>query len=118
MKNNGFTLIELLAVIIILAVIITITVVSLGAILDNSRESLSKDQKKIIEDSAKIYYLQEGMDNDAECVNISELISGGYIESKEVLDPKTKEPLTGSVLITYESNQYTYKYQEQLCENE
>ncbi len=118
MKNNGFTLIELLAVIIILAIIITITVVSIGSILDNSKESLSKDQKKIIEDSAKIYYLQEGMDNNVNCVNLSELINGGYIESREVLDPKTKETLTGSVLITYDANQYTYEYQEQLCESE
>lgn len=116
MKKNGFTLIELLAVIIVLAVIIAITLVSVSSLLSSSKESLSETQKKTIERSAEIYYLEEGMNEDATCINLSDLISKGYIDSKEVLDPKTQEPFGGSVKITYDANQYSYEYQDTICE--
>ena len=115
MKIKGFTLIELLAVIIILGVILTITMVSVSKILSSSKSSLSDTQKKRVEEAAEIYYLKEGMNSNVDCVNISDLVSKGYVESKDVIDPKTRESLPGSVKITYDSNQYSYDYQENSC---
>jgi len=115
MERKGFTLIELLAVIAILAAIMAITTVSLTSILFNSEESLSETQRTKIEQAAEVYYLKEGMNNNSECVDLSYLISKGYIESKAVVDPQGREVMNGSVKITYEANQYTYKYQDTEC---
>lgn len=114
--NKGFTLIELLAVIVVLSVIALITFLSVNTILTDSKESLSKTQKTSVENAAKTYYLKEGMQIDAACINVSDLISKGYIESTEVIDPKTEKELTGSVKITYDANHYNYQYQDTLCE--
>ena len=114
--KKGFTLVELLAVIVILAVLALITTVAVNDILSDSKDTLSDTQKHNIEESAETYYIKEGMNADATCISISDLISKGYIDAKEVKDPKTKETLTGSVKITYASNQYTYEYQETTCE--
>ena len=117
MKNSGFTLVELLAVLVILAIIVTMTAVAVSSILSSSENSVSDLQKKNVEEAAKVYYLKEGMNTDATCVSIQTLINKGYIEGTEVLDPKTKEPIGGSVKITYASNNhYSYKYQTTSCE--
>lgn len=116
MNKNGFTLIELIAVLVILSVVITITVTIVGPIISGSRDDLLENQKHNIEEAAKIYYLKEGnLDASNSCVNVSDLISKGYVESSEILNPKNNEPMNGSVKITYSSNQYKYKYQENLC---
>ncbi len=115
MRNKGFTLMELLAVIIILGVLLTITILSVNSILNDSKKSLSNVQRKQIEAAAEIYHLQEGIKKNEECVDISDLISMGYIESNDVIDPKTRETLPGSVNIKYESYKYSYEYQENSC---
>ena len=51
--KRGFTLIELLAVIVILAVIASITLVSVKNLISYSRKSLSKTQIANIEEAAK-----------------------------------------------------------------
>lgn len=118
--NKGFTLVELLAVIIILSIIATITIVATNSVIDDSKRNLSDRQKKTIEEAAESYYLKEGMlentsENVSACVNLSYLIDKGYVESSEVIDPKTKEAMNGSVKISYNSNQYDYEYNEALC---
>ncbi len=112
MKNRGFTLVELLAVIVILTMLVFITTISVGNIISNSKQSLLSEQEKTIEEAAKIYYLKEGGTATPVCVNLSDLIEKGYIDGKEVIDPKTSEPMVGSVKITREANQYTYKYED------
>ena len=115
MNKRGFTLIELLAVIIILSVIALIVMVSVSSSIDNSSEELTKVQKKTIEDAAEHYYLKEGMNNNVTCVSVRELISKGYTEGKNIIDPSTGKEMTGFVKISYEANQYTYEYKENSC---
>ena len=100
MKNNGFTLIELLAVIIVISAIFSIVAITVGSIIDDSESSLSEVQKKSIENAAKTYYVEEGMDEDKRCIDLSALIDKGYIKSSEVEDPKTKNTMNGSVRIS------------------
>ena len=114
--KNGFTLIELLAVLIILSIISLIATVSVGSVISNSKDQLSEIQQNNIEAAAKAYYLKEGMSSNDDCVSVQDLVSKGYIEGLEVKDPKTGAVMTGFVKITYESNQYSYKYQENTCE--
>ena len=115
MKKNGYTLVELLATIIILGALCAITLVSVSGILKNSKNNLSNVQKERIEKIAEIYYLKEGMNSGATCINISDLVDKGYVESKEVLDPKTREVLPGSVKIEDTSTKISYTYQENAC---
>lgn len=114
MKNKGFTLVELLAVVTILAILMLIVVLTVNPIISNSEKELLSTQKKNIEEAARVYYLKEGTD-DTTCVDVEELISKGYIEGNKVVDPETREEMTGSVSITYASNQYSYQYQEETC---
>jgi len=114
--KKGFTLIELLAVIVIIAIIALITTISVSLIITDSKDSLSEIQKNNLEDAAEAYYLKEGMSDNVTCVNVEYLIKEGYIDSKEVKDPKTNKNFGGSVKITYEANQYSYEYQTNSCE--
>ena len=116
MNKKGFTLIELLAVLVILAILAIITTVTVSSILDDSKGRLSERQKRNIENAAETYYLKEGMNINDTCVSIEELIQKGYIDRVTVKDPEDTEEMTGSVKITYASNQYSYKYQENSCE--
>lgn len=117
--KNGFTLVELLAVIVILSVIALITTIATGSIVNNSRNSLSEIQVSKIEEAAQVYYLNVGVgyetDEFSECVSVERLLEKGYIDATEILDPKTNKSITGSVLISYSSNKYSYKYQEDSC---
>ena len=115
MKNNGFTLIELLAVIIVISAIFSIVAITVGSIIDDSESSLSEVQKKSIENAAKTYYVEEGMDEDKRCIDLSALIDKGYIKSSEVEDPKTKNTMNGSVRISMNNDKYTYSYNDKSC---
>lgn len=121
---KGFTLIELLAVIIILGALTIITVISINPILKDSKEGLTDIQIDNIEESANLYYVKHGigvddyeLDNPRYCINVSELIESGYIDSDEVTNPKTGEEILGSVKVTYKSNNYIYEYQDGACTN-
>lgn len=104
--KKGFTLVELLAVLIILGVILGITYYSVNSILNSSSESLSETQKKELEKSAELYYLEEGMQSNVTCVTISYLLSNGYVEHSKIVDPETKQDMIGYV--TIENSTYTY----------
>lgn len=114
--EKGFTLIELLAVLIILAIISSISIVVVNKTMTNSKKNISDIQKSNIEDTAEIYYLKEGMNENVTCVNVSYLIENGYFDAKEIKNPENSEAMNGSVKISYEANQYSYKYQDKLCE--
>mgnify|MGYP004518114495 CR=1 FL=1 len=115
MKSKGFTLIELLAVIVLLAIIFSIVVVSVEGTINNSESKLSKSQIKNIEEAAESYYIEEGMDQNRECVNLSYLTNKGYLDGDQVKDPKTKKIMEGSVKISLTGNQYSYKYFNDAC---
>ena len=106
----------MLALKIVLGIILSITIISVNNVLSNSKDTLSDTQKNNVEKAAQAYYIEEGMNENKTCVNISDLINKGYIESKKVIDPKTRENLPGSVKINSENNQYSYEYQSIECE--
>lgn len=118
MNKNGFTLIELLAVITILGLLVAIISPVVTKLLNDSEDSLSKNQIDMIITASQKYMfdhsnlLPEG--NGVYSVSISDLINAGVIENNEVVDPKTKEIMNGCVNITYSSsyNQYEYIYSD------
>lgn len=113
--NKGFTLVELLAVIIILTLLIGMGVFLVNGILTNSRKELSNTQKRNLEKIAETYNIAEGIDNDAYCVSVADLLKKGYIEGTSVIDPKNKEEIKGYIRIRLNNNKYTYTYQDKEC---
>ena len=110
--KKGITLIELLAVIIILAIIGSISFITIGNIVKNSKINLYNENITKIKDTAEMYisngnkgYIEEGQTVE---ITLDELIEDGYL--KEVKSPfdKTKT-CNGYVLVTkLENNEYSY----------
>jgi prepilin-type N-terminal cleavage/methylation domain-containing protein len=55
LNNKGFSLIEVLAVIVILGVLATITIPTIGAMINENKEASLKSLKKSIKSAAKAY---------------------------------------------------------------
>ena len=117
--KKGFTLVELLAVILVLGIILTITIYSVNSILNDSEESLSEVQENTIIESAKVYYLKEGINLESDpdydetvCVSVNYLATNGYLDKQEVYDPENYNKIGGYVKITneYDGSQYTDVY--------
>ena len=111
MRNNkkGFTLVELLAVIVILAVVMLVGITSIGPLMANSRKSALRSDGLDLMNAAKTAYQAEALKTSQAftatatvCMPLEWLKKEGYTENKQ--DYK------GSVLVTYASGQYSYKY--------
>ena len=116
MNKKGFTLIELLAVITILGLLVAIISPVVTRLLNDSEDSLSKNQIDMVITASKKYMIDHSNllpeDDDVYSVSISDLINAGVIENDKVIDPKTKNILNGCVNISYSAsyNQYEYNY--------
>lgn len=98
MKKKGFTLVELLAVIVILSIIITISLVSINSVRNNSLESILETKIASIEQAAILYaqdnprILNESCDVDGvhydnycKVLTVGEIIdAGNYFEAKDL----------------------------------
>ena len=98
MKKKGFTLVELLAVIVILSIIITISLVSINSVRNNSLESILETKIASIEQAAILYaqdnpsILNESCDVDGvhydnycKVLTVGEIIdAGNYFETKDL----------------------------------
>jgi len=80
-KEGGFTLVELLGVIVILGLIIGISIPLIGNIINNSEETIDKQQQELVIDAAQMYFLQDGKGKTT--TNVEELETTGYLEAKE-----------------------------------
>ena len=121
MNKKGFTLVELLAVIVILGLLVAIINPVVKNLLNDSKESLSDQQKKLVVEATKKYMIEnsellpEG--SNRAIVYMSDLIDKGVIDNDKIIDPKSKEELNGCVVVSYnnEFNQYDYNYSENDC---
>lgn len=121
MKNNkGFTLVELMAVIVVLALIITIAVPSAISISHKIKLKMYATKVDMIIDSAKLY----GQDNPSALSNenacsssnltVKTLIDTGYIKKDDiedegyVLNPINSESMNGYKLCVYKKNNRVY----------
>ena len=69
MKKKGFTLVELLAVIVILAVILTIAVPAVKKTIDNAKKKSAENDAIMIKNIAEKYYTSN-LDKDEEITGI------------------------------------------------
>lgn len=121
MNKKGFTLVELLAVIVILGLLIAIISPAVMNLINDSEDSLSSQQKKLVVEATKKYMIENSQllpeGSDRAIVYMSDLIDKGVIDNDKIIDPKSKEEINGCVVVSYnnEFNQYDYNYSESDC---
>ena len=112
--KKGFTLIELLSVIVVIGIIATVTIPVIDKLLDSSREKAYNEQIKMIEKRAEDYVTTHTnlLDSSNVYISLNTLISEGYFDQNELVNPTTTEPLTGCVKVGYSTlyDNYTYTY--------
>mgnify|MGYP006070459855 CR=1 FL=1 len=126
LKNNeksfklttlGFTLIELLGVLIILAIIALITFPIIDNVLTNSRQQAYERSIDGIIEASKMYVTSQGLipSTTTKQLSLQTLINSGFLEDKDIIDPRNNESMTGCVLYSWNNstNQYKYRYDEE-----
>ncbi len=117
-SKNGFTIVELLAVITILVILLLLVIPNVSNVADKSNITLKESKIRTIETVGEKYG-NAAINNYKNCVNaasstelknscsvsVSELVMRGYIDAEDddynVLDPSTKKPFDGRVLMCY-----------------
>ena len=97
-KKNGFTLIELLSVIVILAIVASVTIYVSVKLINSSKEEGYKVTRANLENGAVNYYLERQNEiggNDCVMVTVNELISYGYLSNKVLEKPVSKDDKDG-----------------------
>ena len=126
LKNNGkslklttlgFTLIELLGVLIILAIIALITFPIIDNVLTSSREQAYERSIDGIIEASRMYVTSQGIvpDTNTKQLSLQTLINSGFLEDKDIIDPRNNESMTGCVAYRWDNstNQYKYQYSEE-----
>lgn len=116
LNNFAFTLVELLGVIIILAIIALIVFPIIDGSIKQSRIESLEQTIKNIEKAAYSYSIEYdlGYSTEKKKLELSELISKGFISNNEHINPVTNEPLSGCVLYSWDeiNKQYNFEYTE------
>ncbi|MEI3529752.1 MAG: type II secretion system protein [Bacilli bacterium] len=120
--KKGFTLVELLAVLVILAIIATISFPIVSNVLEKSEKKAYDQQIKEFEKAAKNFETNNSnlliqIDENDEIQNISCYISldtlkaGGYLEDKEIINPMDDSSMDNAVIdLQYDAGSNQYKY--------
>jgi prepilin-type N-terminal cleavage/methylation domain-containing protein len=121
-KKKAFTLIELMAVVIILGIVSTITVVSINYTIQSSKNKLYVEQIERLTSSVRKWAVANTDSlpiNESGIVffSISRLKDEGIVDTEVVIDPRTNEELNGCVTIQYDNiyQQYEYLYEDTDC---
>jgi len=123
MKHKlGFTLVELLAVIVILAIILSLAIPTIIGIINKSKDNAYNTQVDNIISATKFYIADNGSNisalstvGGAYYVSLSELNTNGYLELP-ITNPKTGTTFDGDnnwVLVTKATaRSYTFLFQQ------
>lgn len=103
-KEEGFTLVELLAVIVILGIIVAIAVPAIGNVMDRADAGAKESEAELVIDAAQLYYT--ATEETAESVDVSTLVSQGYLENTPEHNTATK------VTREFDGSAYVYTFGE------
>lgn len=115
--KRGFTLVELLAVIIIIAIISTITIPIVTDVVRNSKDTVGLNQNKTILNAAYDWSLKNSMylpnENESISLTLGQLKQQGLVDVN-LKDPQTKELYPNDLMViitnTKEKNMDEYSY--------
>ena len=112
MRNTkGFTLVELLAVIVILAVVMTMAVSMVGPLMARSRKgALGEEGLGLIEQAKQAYQLQQMKPSGAIKSTSTVCFSLAWLHNNGFFEKGSENGYTGSVLIKYNSGNYSYSF--------
>lgn len=99
-KIRAFTLIEILVVATIIAVLVTVTAVSFANAQKNSRNSKRKTDLETVRQALVLYRQDNGSYGNVGATSTADnftsiltlLVTGGYLTSTSIDDPKTGDP--------------------------
>ncbi len=121
MKKKGFTLVELLAVIVILAIIITIAMTGFNSVSKRMKEKAYENLVKYIETKASVY----ANESKNLVTNVDNLIKLGYLDSDDeagnIYDPRDRRHILNCHIVFIENaegNYYGHFSDEENCETE
>lgn len=112
MNKKGFTLVELLAVIVILAVILTIAVPNMVKIINKSKEDTYNNQVTMIKNAADKYLLiTENITwtTNTTTITVANLVSAGILDANPI-NPKTNKGMCGTITVTRTAEDGTYSF--------
>lgn len=113
MNNKGFTLVEILAVIVILAIILTIIGPKVINVFSGSKQKAYNEQVTTLKGLGKQYatefpYNVTWTSNVAQ-VTISQLITAGYVKSN-ITNAKNGKAICGTSYVTITNTSGVYSY--------
>lgn len=111
--KKGFTLIELLAILVILSLLTLILVPTIQNTIKGARKDSYDNQVSIIKQAAESYFIDSDYkvsEDDEKVIYLTDIIALKYLTTSKIINPKDDTEMTGCVLITKYSNQYHYKY--------
>ncbi len=100
-NKKGFTLVELLAVIAILGIIMTISVIAVTGTIDRSSERAHETLNSEIYEAAKRCVV-ENIEDFSICKSLNSLVNNGYLQNVD-------ENISATITISTDSNG-NYKY--------
>ena len=112
-NNKGFTLVELLAVIVILAVVMTMAVTAVGPLMARARKgALGEEGLNLVESAKNALQLEQMKATSVIKATSTVCFSLSYLNAQQYFDKGTENGYSGSVLVTYNSStkNYTYKF--------
>ena len=98
MNDKGFTLIELIATIALLAVVVSISFVSINAVIKSNKKEQCENLKSSIEAATKEYVSDNRYKSDFNLDGLNASMLNGYL-SMPIVDPYTKDEITPSEII-------------------
>lgn len=110
--ENGLTLVELLAVVVILGIISSIAVPSIGGLIDNSRKDAHVANAQQMINATKIAVAGNPdlipADGSTETITLEALENGGYIETLKDPDNGSYDRDDSMVVIENDDNKLSY----------
>ena len=113
MNSKGFSLMELLAVILIIAILATISIPAVGNILNGSKDKAYNEQVRFIEQAAEKWSISNSSsvnDTGVTYVSLDTLMKSGFIDQDKLIDPRSQQVIKGCVRIAFNSKYDTYDY--------
>ena len=115
MNKKGFTIVELLVTVALLAIISTISVISITLFINKNKENNYEILKKTILEASKEYVADNRYGNIDSSITAQYLLDNHYITSG-LTDPKTGKNIDlNSVIITitFQNKKYTYEIKQE-----